>query len=976
MTTYIGPIPLDLLNLDCKWAGTPSKNGRAAAFSGEVSWPDAGQLVELADNADRAVTIGDTTGVLEYIWAGDTRRDFNGWYLITQAELPVGYALGNADDLVPVTISAVALADRQVAVVRSARARDNEHSLDPQELLVSPFPVPAGNSGFAVEPAGAGASGFEREFDSEHASGLFSGDVVGRGMQLRVADVGTLPQIVLPALVADGSPPLWLVQRGGDCRAWDVAAGRAVYGPAHPFAEPSDLVLENGLLRAWCGGRGIVPYFTVASFVDGAWRQFGCVALADETAGPVLDGARLLKVTPDVVTAALNVRDIGDVFVSLRRGERMLRIQHGNTRLPTASATRVVTWLGTPPTIDGVGDADVGTGRFGSGVALFNTVFVPTPYNKAMVSTLAYDQPGEPDGSTFFTYSGTRYMAAVENATVVVWQESAVFPGTFGRRNALFTMPSTHVTPEGEGMAYGVVGGLPVFLVGDQNNNHVWAVTPASGIMGGTWSSNAAPVYDGTYTVGASGVHTIIAYDWDGDGDAEFVFCDEDNGKVMLADYDGSGDVTDPANWTVTQIASLAHARTIAQNCPADIMGNGRGDIVIACRSNAAGAKVFILEAPAAGSIHSTWASTGLTGFTYTKGAMWACLFDAEGSGDRLDIASFDGTTGDPHYWLASEGYASIHYLPDPTIDTGDSAWVIGAVADPTGGPDILMYSLGDQANGTEDDLFLFYWNGDQWESRPAKTFEYGHALESLLIEASVTGLPDRGEMLMSDSGGSFGGQRMALFSFYDDNNVPLKTAPTVAQAASNNATTASLTVTLPGAPTNGHLLVALVTASTSTETITPPAGWEPVSYFKGDVGFVVYMKVAASDAAASVWGQSLGTHQIMVTVLDLAGADTTHPIMCHGARRRPAGTSATIKNPSIGVDESAALVIGCWGFSNTQASAPTYPAGFTQRSFAGGQRRHAVATKAFGVGETGALDAAAAAATQGVGFSLAIRGV
>lgn len=603
-----------------------------------------------------------------------------------------------------------------------------------------------------------------------------------------------------------------------------------------------------------------------------------------------------------------------------------------------------------------------------------SSTFVATPYNKAMVGTLAYESPREPDGSTLFTYSGTRYMACIANDTVIVWEESAVFPGTFGRRNVVGTLPTA--SAEGEGMAFGIVAGAPFLLVGDQNNGEVWGYAPDTADLMSTWSRSSAAIKDGLSVSGIGGPHTFVAYLWDADADHEFVFCTEADGQVWLVDYDGSGDVLDPANWVTTQIASIARARTIAQNCPADIMGNGRGDLVICARSPGATA-AYILAAPVAGAIHTTWAKTALTGFTYTYGASWGCLFDAEGTGVQLDVATFDGTTGQPHYWLKSENYSTIHYLPNPTIDTGDSAWVLGAVPDPAGGPDILVYTYGDQASGTLTKLSLFYWNDTAWENRDAATFEYGHALESRLIAASVTGIPNRGEMLMSDSGGANGGQRMAMFSFYDDQNVLTKTAPSVVHKGSLTSATTSVTVPLDGTPTDGNLLIGIVTAATSTDVITPPAGWEPATPpYVADTGFQVFMKVADGDTDTSDWTRSPNTGTFMVTVIEVAGADTTRPIMNHRARKRPSGSNVTIKNPSLVLDENGVLVIGCWAFSNAQTSAPAYPAGFTQASFTGGQRRHATAWKQFtAAGDTGVLDATAVSATTGTALSLAIRG-
>lgn len=389
----IGPVACDIWDAQFAWAGTPTASGmRPGSFTGTVPWAKATQLQELVANPDRQVTIGNETGVLEYVWSDDGfLRDFRGWCLLQTASINAGVEHSGDDAVVPVSISVVLIGDRQVVVPRSARALTNAFSLGGAELLAAPLTVSDGNPAFSAEPGG---TTLEREFDAAHGDEFFGATPDGRTLQLRIAAVGVLPQLVLPAVEDTASPPAWVAERGGDCRAYDVSQGREVFGPSHPLEEPSDLVLENGLLRAWCGGRGIVPYFTVMTFVDGAWQQCGCVVLADETTGPQLDGARLVAVTPDRVTAALRVRGIGDVYVTLKRGERMLRVQHGTTRAPTVSATRRIGWLGTPPTIAGLGDASSGAGKFGLSIALAAGDEIPAFQWPAAVTPAAWTVAG------------------------------------------------------------------------------------------------------------------------------------------------------------------------------------------------------------------------------------------------------------------------------------------------------------------------------------------------------------------------------------------------------------------------------------------------------------------------------------------------------------------------------------------------------------------------------------------------------
>lgn len=366
---YIGPVALDLFDPSFSWVSAPSAAGtRQASLNGTVDWAIAHQLSELVANPDRNLTVGGDSGVLEYVWSSDSMlRAFNGWYLLKQCNVSPAreHSLGGDRAVVPVAISAVHLGERQVAIVRSARARTNVHSLPAYELLAAPLTVSESSEAFIVEPGGDEVL---REFDAEHGS-PFGPASDPRTMQLRRAAVDTLPAIVLPTVETIGHPPAWLTARGGDCRVYDTFEGREVYGPSHPIAEPSDVVLCNGLSRWWVGGSGVVPYLTAMAMADGDWVQAGHVLLADETTGPVVDGARLITVTPDVVTVALRVRTLGEIIVSLRRGERMLRVQHGSTRAPAVSVARRIDWRGLPPTVGGLSGASLDSnGEFGSGL--------------------------------------------------------------------------------------------------------------------------------------------------------------------------------------------------------------------------------------------------------------------------------------------------------------------------------------------------------------------------------------------------------------------------------------------------------------------------------------------------------------------------------------------------------------------------------------------------------------------------------
>lgn len=150
--------------------------------------------------------------------------------------------------------------------------------------------------------------------------------------------------------------PMWVAYRGGDCRGYDRSAEREVYGPGHPFLKCTDLLITNGLIRAWPGSRGDRPYLNVSGYDGTRWHESGVLYLAESDANKLL-AARLVSVSPDALTMALTVAGMGDVFVSIVRARRALIIQHGVTGSPVA--VRSCRWASTPPA-DSLGDTRVG----------------------------------------------------------------------------------------------------------------------------------------------------------------------------------------------------------------------------------------------------------------------------------------------------------------------------------------------------------------------------------------------------------------------------------------------------------------------------------------------------------------------------------------------------------------------------------------------------------------------------------------
>lgn len=173
--------------------------------------------------------------------------------------------------------------------------------------------------------------------------------------------------------------PLAAASRGGDCRAYDVHEARNVLGP-HVFAAPTHCQLRNGLLRLTVGNVGAAPQLAVEVWrgagaiigdaysdtyadayegdgSDGEWLAMGTVIMDSPIAVGLVTGVRLANVNPEAVTIGIAAAGIAGVFVTLRRGERHCRIQHGSTRPPMVDTDRRVRWTGSPSP---VGSATVG----------------------------------------------------------------------------------------------------------------------------------------------------------------------------------------------------------------------------------------------------------------------------------------------------------------------------------------------------------------------------------------------------------------------------------------------------------------------------------------------------------------------------------------------------------------------------------------------------------------------------------------
>lgn len=144
--------------------------------------------------------------------------------------------------------------------------------------------------------------------------------------------------------------PLPAHVRGGDCRARDLYLGRNVHGP-HDFLQPEHCWLGNGLMRVTVGPAGGAPTLAihawrgVVAVNDGLsdvlsdtlsgglstpeWLELGTVTIDSPSVAAVLTSAVLWSISAGSVTVRLVAPLISDAYVTLRRGERHVRIQHG-----------------------------------------------------------------------------------------------------------------------------------------------------------------------------------------------------------------------------------------------------------------------------------------------------------------------------------------------------------------------------------------------------------------------------------------------------------------------------------------------------------------------------------------------------------------------------------------------------------------------------------------------------------------------
>lgn len=155
-------------------------------------------------------------------------------------------------------------------------------------------------------------------------------------------------------------------ERGGDCRARDLDQERNVHGQ-HRFASSNFCQISNGMLRVTVASSGSAPSLSVECFTGyqsvgdvfwdvfndifpGAysspeWTAMGVVTIDSTLLTAVLTGVQITRLTPERVTIRLVSPVIADAYVTLRRGEPMIRIQHGEPRRGVVNTNRRVHWV-------------------------------------------------------------------------------------------------------------------------------------------------------------------------------------------------------------------------------------------------------------------------------------------------------------------------------------------------------------------------------------------------------------------------------------------------------------------------------------------------------------------------------------------------------------------------------------------------------------------------------------------------------
>jgi PKD repeat protein len=197
--------------------------------------------------------------------------------------------------------------------------------------------------------------------------------------------------------------------------------------------------------------------------------------------------------------------------------------------------------------------------------------------------------------------------------------------------------------------------------------------------------------------------------------------------------------------------------------------------------------------------------------------------------------------------------------------------------------------------------------------------------------------------------------------------------------AAGRTATFTSVTVTTPAAVQAGDAMALLVTTATPA-TVTPPAGWAPVtSVTATDQTTTVYSKTAAaSDAGAAVKVILGATVKVTAQLVAYGGASATTPISAVTAA--VTGDSTTWTAPAAPVGADGGWAVWYWAAKSSTSLTWAGPAGSTARDAQAGAGTGNVGSVIAdsGVGRPAgtvppALATTSAAATRGTAVTLVI---
>jgi len=151
-----------------------------------MQWQDAQYLSEVLANPERVQTIGNATGVLEWIdFSGDALlRMFSGWYILTSFALQAEHKWAGHGLDYPVGFSMPCVflgAAREAVVVSSSRQLTNDFGIVGVPTVVDPFPNENADGSGAYLTVDTAGSTYLLEYDPTSPMVSMSGEPVSLG---------------------------------------------------------------------------------------------------------------------------------------------------------------------------------------------------------------------------------------------------------------------------------------------------------------------------------------------------------------------------------------------------------------------------------------------------------------------------------------------------------------------------------------------------------------------------------------------------------------------------------------------------------------------------------------------------------------------------------------------------------------------------------------------------------------------------